>query len=85
MPPRRRDCVEDVHDRENPRHLEQRLEQMDQRIDPEGDGEPEFDEDDEGDNNGYDENWKFDEFKGNDMGVFASTKYDEDDKEVDVV
>ncbi|PKI53871.1 hypothetical protein CRG98_025766 [Punica granatum] len=31
-----------------------------------GDGEPEFDEDDEGDDEGYDENWKFDEFEGND-------------------
>ncbi|OWM90734.1 hypothetical protein CDL15_Pgr021039 [Punica granatum] len=50
-----------------------------------GDGEPDFDEDDEGDNKGYDENWKFDEFEGNDVGLFASTKYDEDDKEVDAV
>ncbi|OWM86541.1 hypothetical protein CDL15_Pgr015576 [Punica granatum] len=50
-----------------------------------GDGEPEFDEDDKGDDKGYDENWKFDEFEGNDMGVFASAKYDEDDKEVDAV
>ncbi|PKI37888.1 hypothetical protein CRG98_041721 [Punica granatum] len=33
MPPRRRDRVEDVHDRENLRHLEQRLEQMDRRLD----------------------------------------------------
>ncbi|OWM90733.1 hypothetical protein CDL15_Pgr021038 [Punica granatum] len=50
-----------------------------------GDGEPDFDEDDEGDDKGYDENWKFDEFEGNDVGLFASTKYDEDDKEVDAV
>ncbi|OWM82236.1 hypothetical protein CDL15_Pgr001810 [Punica granatum] len=50
-----------------------------------GDGEPEFDEDDEGNDKGYDENWKFDEFEGNDVGVFASAKYDEDDKEVDAV
>ncbi|OWM66897.1 hypothetical protein CDL15_Pgr018386 [Punica granatum] len=50
-----------------------------------GDGEPEFDEDDEGDDEGYDENWKFDEFKGNDVGVFASVKYYEDDKEADTV
>ncbi|OWM91347.1 hypothetical protein CDL15_Pgr000291 [Punica granatum] len=140
MPPRRRDCVEDVHDRENLRYLEQRMEQKDQRMDrmmeqltqqiaalienqnrknpntnpnpgqeeygeesegeiysveydsySEGDAnifieeEPEFDEDDEGDDKGYDENWKFDEFEGNDMGVFASAKYDEDDKEVDAV
>ncbi|PKI36355.1 hypothetical protein CRG98_043256 [Punica granatum] len=33
MPPRRRDCVEDVHDRENLRYLEQRMEQKDQRMD----------------------------------------------------
>ncbi|OWM73220.1 hypothetical protein CDL15_Pgr001334 [Punica granatum] len=50
-----------------------------------GDGEPEFDEDDERDDKGYDENWKFDEFEWNDMGVFASAKYDKDDKEVDAV
>ncbi|PKI76355.1 hypothetical protein CRG98_003277 [Punica granatum] len=39
-----------------------------------GNGEPEFDEDDEGDDKGYDENWQFDEFEGNDVGVFASAK-----------
>ncbi|OWM83605.1 hypothetical protein CDL15_Pgr004034 [Punica granatum] len=50
-----------------------------------GDGELEFDDDDERDDKGYDENWKFDEFEGNDMGVFASAKYDEDDKGVDAV
>ncbi|PKH63895.1 hypothetical protein CRG98_050244, partial [Punica granatum] len=33
MPPRRRDRVEDVHDRENLRHLEQRMDQRDQRMD----------------------------------------------------
>ncbi|OWM63650.1 hypothetical protein CDL15_Pgr008193 [Punica granatum] len=32
MLPRRRDRVEDVHDRENLRYLEQRLDQLDQRI-----------------------------------------------------
>ncbi|PKI47602.1 hypothetical protein CRG98_031991 [Punica granatum] len=32
MPPRRRDRVEDVHDRENLRYLEQRLDQLDQRM-----------------------------------------------------
>ncbi|PKI76848.1 hypothetical protein CRG98_002834 [Punica granatum] len=47
-----------------------------------GDGELEFDKDDDKD---YDENYKFDEFEGNDMGVFASAKYDKDDKEVDAV
>ncbi|PKI43653.1 hypothetical protein CRG98_035952 [Punica granatum] len=31
MPPRKRDRVEDVHDRENLRHLEQMLDQLDQR------------------------------------------------------
>ncbi|XP_031375720.1 uncharacterized protein LOC116190199 [Punica granatum] len=31
MPPRRRDRVEDVYDRDNLRHLEQRLDQLDQR------------------------------------------------------
>ncbi|OWM91539.1 hypothetical protein CDL15_Pgr024863 [Punica granatum] len=152
----RRDRVDDVLERDNLRHLEQRMEQMDQRMDsmmeqltqqmaalmenqnrenpnsnpnpnPEqeesgeesegeiyfveydsysegdvnifieegpsdnaffltgGDGEPEFNEDDEEDDKGYDENWKFDEFEGNDMGVFAFAKYDEDDKEVDAV
>ncbi|OWM82239.1 hypothetical protein CDL15_Pgr001813 [Punica granatum] len=50
-----------------------------------GNGEPEFDEDDEGDDKGYDENWQFDEFEGNDVGVFASAKYDEDDKEANAV
>ncbi|PKI63436.1 hypothetical protein CRG98_016103 [Punica granatum] len=156
MLPRRRDRVDDVLERDNLRHLEQRMEQMDQRMDsmmeqltqqmaalmenqnrenpnsnpnpnPEqeesgeesegeiyfveydsysegdvnifieegpsdnaffltgGDGEPEFNEDDEEDDKGYDENWKFDEFEGNDMGVFAFAKYDEDDKEVDAV
>ncbi|PKI56915.1 hypothetical protein CRG98_022688 [Punica granatum] len=32
MPPRRRDRVEDVHDCENLRYLEQRLDQLDQRM-----------------------------------------------------
>ncbi|PKI38220.1 hypothetical protein CRG98_041390 [Punica granatum] len=50
-----------------------------------GDGEPEFDKNDEGDDEGYDENWKFDEFEGNDVGIFASVKYDEDDKEADAI
>jgi len=34
---------------------------------------------------GYDENQKFDEFEGNDVGLFASGEYDEDDKEADAV
>ncbi|PKI58852.1 hypothetical protein CRG98_020751 [Punica granatum] len=50
-----------------------------------GDGELEFNEDDEEDDKGYDENRKFDEFEGNDVGLFASAEYDEDDKEADAV
>lgn len=43
-------------------------------------------EDEEGDEEkGYDENQKFDEFEGNDVGLFASAEYDEDDKEADAV
>eukprot|EP01018_Ginkgo_biloba_P004869 Gb_12192 [translate_table: standard] len=34
---------------------------------------------------GYDENKKFDEFEGNDVGLFALGEYGEDDKEVDSV
>ncbi|KAJ9170974.1 hypothetical protein P3X46_019031 [Hevea brasiliensis] len=45
----------------------------------------EEEEDDEGDDKGYDENQKFDEFEGNDVGLFASAEYDEDDKEADAV
>ncbi|OWM73734.1 hypothetical protein CDL15_Pgr026838 [Punica granatum] len=47
-----------------------------------GDGEPKFDE---GDDKGYNENRKFDEFEGNDVGLFASAEYDGDDKEADAV
>ncbi|KAK7262264.1 hypothetical protein RJT34_29830 [Clitoria ternatea] len=36
-------------------------------------------------NKGYDENQTFDEFEGNDVGLFASAEYDEDDKEADAV
>ncbi|OMP07873.1 RNA-processing protein, HAT helix [Corchorus olitorius] len=51
-----------------------------------GRGKPGEDEDeDEGDDKGYDENQKFDEFEGNDVGLFASAEYDEDDKEADAV
>lgn len=42
-------------------------------------------EEDEADDKGYDENQKFDEFEGNDVGLFASAEYDEDDKEADAV
>ncbi|XP_031482456.1 protein STABILIZED1 [Nymphaea colorata] len=48
-----------------------------------GGGEEE--EEDEADDKGYDENQKFDEFEGNDVGLFASAEYDEDDKEADAV
>ncbi|KAM5546596.1 hypothetical protein ABKV19_002401 [Rosa sericea] len=34
---------------------------------------------------GYDENQKFDEFEGNDMGLFANAEYDEDDDAADAV
>ncbi|PKI32469.1 hypothetical protein CRG98_047131 [Punica granatum] len=158
MPPKRRDRVDDVLECDNLRHLEQRMEQMDQRINrmlgqltqqmavlignqnrekpnpnlnpnpnleqeesceesegendsveydsyyerdmnifiekgssddafflTGGNGEPEFDEDDEGDDKAYDENWKFNEFEGTDVSLFVSAEYDEDDKEVDAV
>jgi len=42
-------------------------------------------EEEEAEEKGYDENQKFDEFEGNDVGLFASGEYDEDDKEADVV
>ncbi|XP_042501431.1 protein STABILIZED1 [Macadamia integrifolia] len=45
----------------------------------------EEEEEDEADEKGYDENQKFDEFEGNDVGLFASAEYDEDDKEADAV
>ncbi|GAB2233747.1 hypothetical protein Droror1_Dr00002976 [Drosera rotundifolia] len=45
----------------------------------------EDEEEEEGDEKGYDENQKFDEFEGNDVGLFASGEYDEDDKEADAV
>nr|GEY26674.1 protein stabilized1 [Tanacetum cinerariifolium] len=34
---------------------------------------------------GYDENQKFDEFEGNDVGLFASAEYNEEDKEADAI
>ncbi|OWM74695.1 hypothetical protein CDL15_Pgr004658 [Punica granatum] len=54
-------------------------------VDLEDVEEQDFDEDDEEYDKGYDENWKFDEFEGNDVGLFASVEYDEDDKEADAV
>jgi pre-mRNA-processing factor 6 len=52
-----------------------------------GRGKPDEDDDagDDAEDKGYDENQKFDEFEGNDVGLFASTEYDEDDKEADAV
>ncbi|GAV70443.1 PRP1_N domain-containing protein/TPR_14 domain-containing protein [Cephalotus follicularis] len=51
-----------------------------------GRGKPgEDEEEDDGEEKGYDENQKFDEFEGNDVGLFASAEYDEDDKEADAV
>ncbi|KAJ0976730.1 hypothetical protein J5N97_012204 [Dioscorea zingiberensis] len=42
-------------------------------------------DDDEADDKCYDENQKFDEFEGNDVGLLASAGYDEDDREADAV
>ncbi|PWA91115.1 hypothetical protein CTI12_AA093040 [Artemisia annua] len=42
-------------------------------------------EEEEAEDKGYDENQKFDEFEGNDVGLFASAEYDEEDKEADAV
>ena len=42
-------------------------------------------EEEEAEEKGYDENQKFDEFEGNDVGLFASAEYDEDDKEADAI
>ncbi|KAJ4803427.1 Pre-mRNA-splicing factor 6 [Rhynchospora pubera] len=50
-----------------------------------GKGAGEEEEEEEADDKGYDENQKFDEFEGNDVGLFASAEYDEDDKEADAV
>ncbi|XP_050366231.1 protein STABILIZED1 [Argentina anserina] len=52
-----------------------------------GRGKPEEEEEEEedGEEKGYDENQKFDEFEGNDVGLFASAEYDDEDKEADAV
>ncbi|KAA8526399.1 hypothetical protein F0562_008398 [Nyssa sinensis] len=50
-----------------------------------GKGPGEEEEEDEAEDKGYDENQKFDEFEGNDVGLFASAEYDEEDKEADSV
>ena len=50
-----------------------------------GKGAGEEEEEEEGDEKGYDENQKFDEFEGNDVGLFASAEYDDDDREADAI
>ncbi|CAL5342579.1 unnamed protein product [Camellia sinensis] len=50
-----------------------------------GKGAGEEEEEDETDDKGYDENQKFDEFEGNDVGLFASAEYDDEDREADAV
>ncbi|KAJ7567210.1 hypothetical protein O6H91_02G136900 [Diphasiastrum complanatum] len=50
-----------------------------------GAGADEDEEEEEAEEKGYDENQKFDEFEGNDVGLFANGEYDEDDKEADAV
>ncbi|CAH1441291.1 unnamed protein product [Lactuca virosa] len=50
-----------------------------------GKGPGEEEEEEEAEDKGYDENQKFDEFEGNDVGLFASAEYDEEDKEADAV
>lgn len=42
-------------------------------------------EEEENEEKGYDENQKFDEFEGNDVGLFASAEYDDEDKEADAI
>lgn len=42
-------------------------------------------QEEEGDDKGHDEDQKFDEFKGNDVGLIASAEYDENDNEADAV
>ncbi|CAI9110615.1 OLC1v1010671C1 [Oldenlandia corymbosa var. corymbosa] len=48
-------------------------------------GPGEEDEEEENEEKGYDENQKFDEFEGNDVGLFASAEYDDEDKEADAI
>uniref|UniRef100_A0A1J3G438 Protein STABILIZED1 n=1 Tax=Noccaea caerulescens TaxID=107243 RepID=A0A1J3G438_NOCCA len=51
-----------------------------------GAGKPsEAEDDEEAEEKGYDENQKFDEFEGNDAGLFSNAEYDEDDKEADAI
>ncbi|XP_047971005.1 protein STABILIZED1-like [Salvia hispanica] len=50
-----------------------------------GKGAGEEEEEEEAEEKGYDENQKFDEFEGNDAGLFASAEYDDEDKEADAV
>ncbi|TXG67669.1 hypothetical protein EZV62_008944 [Acer yangbiense] len=48
-----------------------------------GQGKP--GDDDEEDEKGYDENQKLEEFEGNDVGLFANSEYNEDNKEADAI
>lgn len=48
-----------------------------------GKGGADEEEEEEAEEKGYDENQKFDEFEGNDVGLFSSAEYDQDDKEAD--
>ncbi|CDP02726.1 unnamed protein product [Coffea canephora] len=48
-------------------------------------GPGEEEEEEENEEKGYDENQKFDEFEGNDVGLFASAEYDDEDKEADAI
>ncbi|KAF0897948.1 hypothetical protein E2562_001646 [Oryza meyeriana var. granulata] len=51
-----------------------------------GCGKPPGDDDDGGDEEkGYGENQNFDEFEGNDAGLFSNADYDDDDREADAV
>ncbi|KAG7615011.1 unnamed protein product [Arabidopsis thaliana] len=47
--------------------------------------EAEAEDDEEAEEKRYDENQTFDEFEGNDVGLFANAEYDEDDKEADAI
>ncbi|GJM91116.1 hypothetical protein PR202_ga07460 [Eleusine coracana subsp. coracana] len=48
-------------------------------------GEDDGDDDGGDEEKGYDENQKFDEFEGNDAGLFSNADYDDDDREADAV
>uniref|UniRef100_A0A0E0IUQ8 PRP1 splicing factor N-terminal domain-containing protein n=2 Tax=Oryza TaxID=4527 RepID=A0A0E0IUQ8_ORYNI len=48
-------------------------------------GDDDGDDDGGDEEKGYDENQKFDEFEGNDAGLFSNADYDDDDREADAV